>query len=77
MFDVETYLKTSSVDVGLRDFSNHDFWRWLVEQHLKVKYLQSKYKVIAVLFSKTIRSVNKSCVEYMYSQEMYNDMFKS
>lgn len=77
MFDVETYLKTSPVDVGLRDFSNHDFWRWLVEQHLKVKYLQSKDQVIAVLFSKTIRSVNKSCVEYMYSQEMYNDMFKS
>lgn len=77
MFEVETYLKTSSVDVGLRDFSNNDFWRWLVEQHLKVIYLQSKDKVIAFVFSKTIRSGNKSFTEYMYSQEMYHGMFKS
>lgn len=45
-----------------------------MEQHLKVKYLQWNDKIIAFLFSKTIRSLNKSCVEYMYLQEMYNDI---
>lgn len=42
---------------------------------MKVKYLQWNDKIIAFLFSKTIRSsLNKSCVEYMYLQEMYNDI---
>lgn len=41
---------------------------------MKVKYLQWNDRIIAFLFSKTIRSLNKSCVKYMYLQEMFNDI---